>query len=172
MESRFQTSLLSEFSADYVNSIFALLLQPSDRCLQICKEFPTKEILHIHVFVLSAGGQNSGHSMFCSWAGLCMHMVVCLNLKPQFTLQLKLRLLTSENSFCLACTLLTHMLNSPKATLFKMRVMQMFYIYYLSLIPNFPLTHGRVCAQAKGHLWPTYISTSKFNRSNILLVPF
>lgn len=58
-ESRFQTSLLSEFSADYVNSIFDLLLQSSDRCLHIYKEFPTKEILHIQsdVFVLSAGGQ-------------------------------------------------------------------------------------------------------------------
>lgn len=54
-----ETSLLSGFSADYVNSIFDLLLQSSDRCLHIYKEFPTKEILRIQsdVFVLSAGGQ-------------------------------------------------------------------------------------------------------------------
>lgn len=52
----------SEGSVDYVNSIFDLLLQSSDRCVHISKEFPTKEILHIqsHVFVLSAGSQTSG----------------------------------------------------------------------------------------------------------------
>lgn len=69
-------------------------------------------------------------------------------------LQLKLRLKASEDSFYLTCSPLAHMLNQPKATVFKIKVVQMFGIYSLSLIPNFPLTHGRVCTQAKGHLWP------------------
>lgn len=174
VESRFQTSLLSEFSADYVNSVFDLLLQSSNCCLHIYKEFLTKEILHIQSdgFVLSAGGQNSGHSMFCSQAGLCMQMKVCLNLKPQFRLQSKLRLLRllfSRQFLPDLCSTCTHV-EFNKSPYLQKRVMQMFYICYLSLIPNFPLTRGRVCVQAKDHLWPAHMSTFKFNSSNILLV--
>lgn len=98
--------------------------------------------------------KNSGHWMFWSWAGLLMQMKVCLNLKPQFMLQLKLRLEASEDSFYLTCSPLAHMLNPSKAPVLKIKVVQMFGIYSLSLIPNFPLTNGRVCTQAKGHLWP------------------